>query len=430
MPLRPGREAAPLPSLAAACRVWLTFGRVSFGGAAAQLALLHRLVVLERRWVSEERFALGLALSLLLPGPEAHKLATWLGFCLHGVVGGLAAGLLFLLPGALASAWLGLLYVANIGTPAVSALFFGLRGAVLAILAHAVVTLARRVLRGRRAVALAGAAFGAAFLFGVPPPAAVLAAAAVGLATGQDGAMRRETWSLGPAPAQARAAAAAGIGLFLLWAAIVVSALRTGGVGAAIIAFFAKVSVFAFGGAYTILAWVAEEAVAWRVWFSAADLIDGLALAETTPGPTLLVLQFLAVVAGAREGGIGHGTGLGFIAVAVLFLPSFALLFLAVPFGDRLAASGRARAGLASISAATVGLIASLGATFALAVLFRGVAWIGFGPLRLPLPGAPDWAAVAVGALGFVALFALRLRVVGTLAACAVAGMLIRSFAP
>ncbi|WP_157967133.1 chromate transporter [Elioraea thermophila] len=216
----------------------------------------------------------------------------------------------------------------------------------------------------------------------------------------------------------------------LLWGLAIAGAAAMGEAAGAIGRFFAKVSVLAFGGAYAILAWVAEEAVARRGWVTATELIDGLAVAETTPGPTILVLQFLAVLAGAREGGLGHGTAVGFLAVVLLFLPSFALPLLAVPVADRLAGSARARAAVAGISAAAVGLIASLGATFALSVLFREVAWLPVGALRLPLPAVPDWAAVAVAGVGVVALFALRLGVLCTLGACAGIGVLIRALDP
>lgn len=432
MPAAPGAASAPAPSFAAACRVWLTFGLASFGGAAAQIALLHRLVVAERRWVGEERFALGLAVALLLPGPEAHKLATWLGFCLHGVAGAMAAGTLFILPGAVAIAALAALYAAHAEAPALSILFFGLRGAVLAILAQAVVVLSRRAIQGRIALAVAASAFAAAFFLRLSAPLIVLAAACFGFVYGKlgtRGAGHTAPFPVVAPPGRARVVAAA-LALMLLWGLAIAGAGALGEVAGAIGRFFATVSVLAFGGAYAILAWVAEEAVARRGWVTAAELIDGLALAETTPGPTILVLQFLAVLAAAREGGLAHGTALGFLAVVLLFLPSFGLLLLVVPVADRLAASARAKAALAGISAAAVGLIASLGTIFAVSVLFRDVAWLPVGALRLPLPGAPDWAALAVAGVGFVALFVLRLGVLGTLGTCAAMGMVIRALTP
>lgn len=432
MPAASGAEAAPAPSFATACRVWLTFGLVSFGGAAAQIALLHRLVVAEQRWVGEERFALGLAVALMLPGPEAHKLATWLGFCLHGVAGAMAAGTLFILPGTVAIAALAALYAAHAEAPALSALFFGLRGAVLAILAQAVVALSRRAIRGRIALAVAASAFAAAFFLRLPAPSIVLAAAGFGLIGGRLASRGAGHTAPSPnvAPPGRAGVVAAGLALMLLWGLAIAGAAAMGEVAGAIGRFFAKVSVLAFGGAYAILAWVAEEAVARRGWVTATELIDGLALAETTPGPTILVLQFLAVLAGVREGGLGHGTALGLLAVVLLFLPSFALLLLAVPVADRLAGSARARAAVAGISAAAIGLIASLGATFALSVLFREVAWLPVGALRLPLPAALDWAAVVLAGVGVVALFALRLGVLCTLGACAGIGVLIRALDP
>ena len=306
MHLRSGIRSAPAPSFSAACRVWLTFGLVSFGGAAAQIAFLHRLVVAERRWVPEQRFGLGLAVALLLGRPEVHKLATWLGFCLHGVAGAMAAGLLFILPGAVAIAVLGAIYTQHAEAPALSALFLGLRGAMLAILTQAVAVLVRRAVRGRGAVAVAACAFAAAFFLRLPAPLIVLAGACVAVVGGHLGARRTRDTALSvaaAAPPRQGGTVAAGIALMLLWGLAVAGAGAMGEPVGSIGRFFAKVSILAFGGAYAMLAWVAEEAVARRGWVTPAELIDGLALAETTPGPTILVLHFLAVLVGARRGG-------------------------------------------------------------------------------------------------------------------------------
>jgi len=421
------------PNFARACRLWLTVGLISFGGAPAEIALFHRLVVAERRWVAEPSFTLGLAVALLLPGPEAHQLATWLGICLHGVAGGLVAGLLFILPGAVVMTGLAALYVAFAGAPEVSALFFGLRGAVLAILTQALVGLARRAVSDRRAAVLALASFVAASLFRLPPPAIVLAGGAVGLAAGfsRRGGLAQSAAPEAPfAPGLGQTARRSAVGLLLLWAGAVCAAASSGGVLAEIGPFYAKVSALSFGGAYAILAWVTEEAVSRRGWVTAVELVDGLALAETTPGPTILVLQFLAVLAAAREGGLLHGLTAGWVGIALLFLPSFALVLLAVPVAGRIAARDGPRAALAGISAAAVGLIASLASRFALAVLFRGVDWIQFGSVRLPVPGQPDWAACVVAGVGFVALFRFRFGIIATLAACALCGALLRAVLP
>lgn len=425
------------PPFAAAARLWLVIGCISFGGAAGQIALLHRLVVEERRWIAERCFLEGLDVCMLLPGPEAQQLATYLGWRLHGVAGGLVAGGLFVLPGAVLMGLLAALYGLHGRLPAIEALFFGLKGAVVAIVAAALGRIARRALHGPAAVGLAVAAFLALFALNLPFPLVVLGAGAFGLAAGRLGrgwfaaAPGKGTEGEAVSPAAARAAQRAGTVALAIWIAAVAACARAGGVFGDIAVFFAKMAVAGFGGAYAVLAWVAQDAVQVHGWISPAEMVDGLALAETTPGPTILVLQFVAHLAAFREAGPWAGVAGGALAVFVTFGPSFAWIFLVGPVMGRIAARRDLASALAAITAAVVGVIAHLALVLALPVLFGGIGRWRAGPLELllPLPASLDARAALVVAAGFAALFGLRLGLAGTLGLCALLGLLL-GFAP
>ena len=312
------------PSFAEAVRVWFRIGCLSFGGPAGKIALMHREVVDERRWVSDARFLHALNFCTLLPGPEAQQLATYLGWLMHGVRGGLAAGLLFVLPGALVMLALSALYVAFGAVPLVAALFFGLRCAVLVLVVEALLRVAKRALRGGVPWAVAGAAFAALFLFALPFPLVVLGAAllgaalpgrfvppAHGAAKGDgppallDSLLAREPGRIARLAGAARRAGFAALALWLLPVAALLPA--GGGVFADVGWFFSKMAVVTFGGAYAVLAYVAQEAVEHYRWLSAEQMLTGLGLAETTPGPLILVLQFVGFLAGHSAAGSGAG---------------------------------------------------------------------------------------------------------------------------
>jgi len=343
------REAGlpAFPSFAEAVRVWFRIGCLSFGGPAGQIALMHREVVDQRRWVSDSRFLHALNFCTLLPGPEAQQLATYLGWLMHGVKGGLAAGLLFVLPGALVMLALSAVYVAFGEVPFVAALFFGLKCAVLVLVVEALLRVARRALKGAVPWAVAAAAFVALFALDLPFPIVVLAAALLGAAvpgafaggghgTAKDGPPSLLDAVLAQQPDRidqlAASARQAGYVALALWLVPVLLLLAVGGVFADIAWFFSKMAVVTFGGAYAVLAYVAQEAVEHYRWLTAGQMLTGLGLAETTPGPLILVLQFVGFLAGHAWGGFWGGTLGAVLTLWVTFAPCFAWIFLGAPF--------------------------------------------------------------------------------------------------
>jgi chromate transporter len=426
------------PTFRDALKVWLRVGLLSFGGPAAQIAVMHREVVEERRWVSDARFLHALNFCMLLPGPEATQLATYLGWLMHGVKGGIAAGLLFILPGVVVMMVLSLIYAALGNVPIVAALFFGLKCAVLVLVIEALIRVARRALKGAPAWALAAAAFVALFAFDAPFPVVVLAAMAIGYAMPQafaapghgkaqdgppallDAVLAREPDRIAR---MAPAAKRAGLIALVLWVWPVAMLLGSGTFGD-IAWFFSKMAVVTFGGAYAVLAYVAQEAVENYGWLSAGEMLAGLGLAETTPGPLILVLQFVGFLAGWREAGLAGAFAGALLTVWVTFVPCFAWIFLGAPFVERLHEVPRLKGALAGVTAAVVGVIANLAIWFGLRVVFAQVETVTIGPLRMDLPDplsmVPD--ALALTALAAVCLFVLKLGVVRTLGVTAAAG--------
>jgi chromate transporter len=439
----PTPVGAALPTFREAVRVWLRIGLLSFGGPAAQIALMHREVVEERRWISDARFLHALNFCMLLPGPEAQQLATYLGWLLHGVKGGLAAGLLFILPGVGVMLLLSAIYVLFGTVPLVAALFFGLQCAVLVVVVEALLRVARRALHGAVPWVLALAAFVALFAFSVPFPVVVLAAALLGFAlpqafaAGGHGAAQQGSPALldavlaadpGRPARMAPMAKRAGLVALVLWA-WPVALLAGSGLYGDIAWFFSKMAVVTFGGAYAVLAYVAQEAVEKQAWLSAEAMLAGLGLAETTPGPLILVLQFVGFLAAWREGGLAGGIAGALLTVWVTFAPCFAWIFLGAPFVERLHSAPRLKGALAAVTAAVVGVIANLALWFALRVLFARVETVAIGPLRLGLPDmltlVPNaWVLTALAA---ACLFALQIGLVRTLAVTAAAGFAIRA---
>jgi chromate transporter len=430
------------PTLREALPVWLRIGLLSFGGPAAQIALMHREVVERHRWVSDARFLHALNFCMLLPGPEAQQLATYLGWLMHGVRGGLVAGLLFILPGAAVMLALSVLYVTLGTVPLVAALFFGLKCAVLVVVVEALLRVAKRALHGPVAWALAAAAFVALFALDLPFPVVVLGAALVGYAlphafsggghgTAKDGppALLDALIARDPdrIPRMARMARRAGLVALVLWAWPV--ALLAGTVPWGDIAwFFSVMAVVTFGGAYAVLAYVAQQAVETYGWLTAADMLAGLGLAETTPGPLILVLQFVGFLAGSAQGLWGGVLG-SLLALWVTFAPCFAWIFLGAPFVERLHAEPRLKAALAGVTAAVVGVIANLALWFALRVLFARVETAAIGPLRVDLPvvGTLQPEALLLSLLAAACLFVAKLGLLRTLGVTALAGFLMRA---
>ncbi|PYE46473.1 chromate transporter [Rhizobium sp. PP-F2F-G20b] len=427
--------SGPKPSFAQAARVWARIGLLGFGGPAGQIALMHREVVETRRWVPEDRFLHALNYCMLLPGPEAQQLAIYIGWLLHGTRGGLVAGILFVAPGLCILLGLSTLYALYHQTGMLSAVFFGLKAAVLAIVVEALLRLARRALKTVSSRAIAALAFAALFFFSVPFPLVILAAGLFGLLTAKRKAEagwvagatdRSRTWP--------QTLALAGL-WSCLWVAplgLIVLLWGVGNVFFALHIFFSKMAVVTFGGAYAVLAYVAQQAVETHHWLRPGEMLDGLALAETTPGPLVLVLTFVAFMAAFRLPPAGLDpvvAGLigGLVATWVTFVPCFALIFLGAPSVERLRGNRMAVAAMSAISAAVVGVILNLAVWFALHVLFANVQQSRFGPLVLSVPELASFnvAAALLALLAGSLLFVARLGVVGTLAVCAAGGLLL-----
>lgn len=394
----------PRPSWRAMFHAFGRIGLVSFGGPAAQISVMHGELVDRRRWLGEEAFLGALSFCMLLPGPEAMQLATYAGWRLRGVAGGLMAGLLFVLPGAAVVAALALAYVHWGTLPGVQAGFLGIKALVVALVVQALWRLSQRALTGRAQRLWALAGFVAIFALGLPFPLLILAAALWGL--WQGGAPGAEAPPPAAAPALARS-----LGTTLIWALAwlaPVVALRLAGADflADLGAFFARLAVLSFGGAYALLAWMAQVTVEQHGWLTPGQMIDALGLAETTPGPLILVTQFVAMVAGALRAGPGLGLAAGALTLWVTFVPCFLFIFVLAPHVDRLLAQPRLKAALAAVTATVVGVIASLALWFALHVLFETVHSAG----ALPLPALDSLRPLAAALIALALLLVLGLR--------------------
>jgi chromate transporter len=416
-------------------RVSARIGCLSFGGPVGQIALMHRELVEERRWVEEDEYLQALNLCHLLPGPEAQQLATWIGWKLHGWRGGMVAGALFVIPGALVMLALSMLYAVAADLEWFAAIFLGIKAAVLAIIAQALVRIANRALKTAIQRVLAVAAFGALFAFDAPFPLVVLAALAIGAGVG---ARRPDLLALKPvesaAPALGRpwAATIRVIAVWLaIWAAPMIAVLLLFGrdnVLWEIGVFFSKLATVSFGGAYAVLAYMAQEVVSGFGWLRAGEMADGLGLAETTPGPLIMVTQFVGYLAAYRAPGsltpiVAGILGAG-LTTWVTFAPCFLWIFAMAPWMDRIQRAPALKGGLAGVTGAVVGVIANLALWFALHVLFARVSMLKAGPVRLQWPDLAsfDWRAAVIAAIALVLVFRLKQGVVTTLGVTAAMG--------
>ena len=425
-------ETETKPSFAEALALWGKIGLLSFGGPAGQIALMHRLIVDERRWISEQRFLHALNFCMLLPGPEAMQLATYIGWRLHGTIGGLAAGLLFLLPGAAIVLALTIAYAYFGKVPLVEAAFVGVKAAVLVIVIEALLRVAKRSLRGPYDVAIAAAAFVAIFFFAVPFPLIIAAAAAIGYLLASAAPHRAPTASPANLEAVPLSRTIATVALWLaIWIVPLLAAAAIFGRGHVttdISLFFSKLAVVTFGGAYSVLAYMAQQAVETYGWLTAGEMLDGLGLAETTPGPLILVTEFVGFLAGFREGGepkLAFGLLGAGLTLWATFAPCFLWIFAGAPYVERLSANPRLAGALAGVTAAVVGVILNLSLWFALHVLFGSVTAVWFGPVQL---WTPDLATLHVEALvlailAAILLFGFRFGIAGTLAIAAAASL-------
>jgi chromate transporter len=434
-------------SLAEAARVWARIALLSFGGPAGQIALMHRILVEERKWIGEARFLHALNYCMLLPGPEAQQLATYIGWLMHRTKGGLIAGTLFVLPGLVAIMILSWIYAAAGSVGAVAAFFFGLKAAVLAIVAEAVRRIGARALRNKVLLGIAAAAFVAIFFLDAPFPLIVLAAGAIGYAGGRAGAAAFHGGGDGPevvdetllgdtipdhaVPSLGWALRISSVFL-LLWLAPVAllrSTLGPDNAFSQIGLFFSQMAVVTFGGAYAVLAYVAQQAVGTYGWLAPGEMLDGLGMAETTPGPLIMVTQFVGFMGAYRHPGALHpmlaGTLGGLLTTWVTFTPCFLWIFLGAPYVEKLRANRALSAALTAITAAVVGVVLNLALWFALHSLFREVRGVAAGPLRFDLPALSslDPAACVLAAAALVAIFRFKLGAPVVLAGCAAAGL-------
>ncbi len=419
-----------------ATTVWTRIAALSFGGPAGQIALMHRILVDEKRWISEERFLHALNYCMLLPGPEAQQLVTYVGWLLHRTLGGLTAGLLFVLPGFLSILALSIVY-AELGTTLlVTALFFGLKPAVLAIVVEALIRIGRRALGSRAAILVAAGAFVAILFFDVPFPWILLASALIGWVGGRSARTdyREEPAAIEKSaarPSPLRSVRVAAVWIAVWWGPVLALWVLTGGSGihTQLGLFFSKTAVLTFGGAYAVLAYIAQRAVEDLGWLAPGEMLDGLGMAETTPGPLIQVVQFVGFMAAYRSPGtlepLAAGVLGSVVTTWVTFAPCFLWIFLGAPYIEWLRGRRALTNALSAITAAVVGVILNLAVWFALHVLFGEVGTLRMGPLRLYVPELSTLdvgaALIAVGA--FFVLFRLRWGMLGTLGAGVLAGV-------
>jgi chromate transporter len=435
--------------------VWARIAALSFGGPAGQIAVMHRILVEEKRWIGEARFLHALNYCMLLPGPEAQQLATYIGWLLHKTRGGLVAGTLFVLPGFLAIMALSWLYAVLGQVPVVQALFFGLKAAVLAIVLEAVVRIGRRALKNNVMVTLAAAAFVAIFFFNVAFPIIIIAAGAIGYlggsmgipsfavalghgksrAGGEDPAKLDRYLDghvpgyMRPSPTRTMKIAALWLVLWLAPVFALILTLGADNIFSTIATFFSKMAVVTFGGAYAVLAYVAQQAVEHYGWVGPGEMLDGLGMAETTPGPLIMVLQFVGFMGAFRAPGtlepLLAGTLGAILTTWVTFVPCFLWIFLGAPYVEALRENKALSAALATITAAVVGVILNLAVWFALHVLFAELHPVRTFGMRIDMP---VWTSINVASLiltagAVFAIFRLKIGMIPTLAGAAVLGI-------
>ncbi len=420
------------PAYADLVRVFGRIGLISFGGPAGQIALMHRVLVEEKRWIDEPRYLHALNFCMLLPGPEAMQLATYAGWLVRGTTGGLIAGLLFVLPGAAVLTALSALYLAYGDVPAVSGLLFGLKAAVLAVILEALMRVSRRALKSGMAVAIAIVAFAAIAFAGLPFPLIILLAAIAGALLLAPSRTPEDEESLPdrqrPTLGRFAATAAIWLAVWLVPLAVLTALLGAANVFAAEARFFSVMATVTFGGAYAVLAYVAQQAVEFYGWLRPDEMLTGLGLAETTPGPLILVLVFVGFLAGARESGLDPLAG-GLIGAAVTlwftFAPCFLWIFAGAPYIETVRNVRWLASALAGVTAAVVGVIANLALWFALHVLFAEVGEVSLGPLALPAPDIAsfDVAAALIAVAAGIALLRFHVNLIVVLAGAALAGI-------
>ena len=424
---------AASPDFSEAVATWARIGVTSFGGPAGQIAMMHRVLVDEKRWLDERTYLTALSFCTLLPGPEAMQLATYAGWRLHGLKGGLAAGLLFALPGAAVILALSMSYALYGSLPLVAALFTGIKAAVLAIVLEALLRISRRSLKDTTEWLIAAAAFLAIFFLHVPFPIIVLVAGLIGYLSGRNpssaGAPVIATTSVPVPLMNTLRTIAIWLAIWILPLALIAIAYGPDHVLTKLGWFYSKLAVVTFGGAYAVLAYMAQDVVQHYGWLNAGEMLDGLGLAETTPGPLILVTEFVGFLAAYRSsagGSIPMGVAGAFVTLWATFAPCFLWIIAGAPYIERIANMPRLKSALSAITAAVVGVILNLTVWFALHVIFRDVQETQLGPLHLSTPNlhSIDWIAAVLAMLAGVLLFALHRGVITTLAICGALGWL------
>ena len=431
MPYSGPVTAPPIP-LSEATKVWAKVAALSFGGPAGQIAVMHRILVEEKRWIDEERFLHALNYCMLLPGPEAQQLAVYIGWLLHRTIGGLIAGILFVLPGFVSILALSILYAEFRDSTLISALFYGLKPAVVAIVVEAVVRIGKRALKDRFRILLAALAFIAIFFFEVPFPIIIVAAGLAGYLffrwSGETAPVEIENVSV--RPSLARGAKVLAIHLVLWWGPVLLLVLTLGR-GHVLVTegiFFSKMAVVTFGGAYAALTYVAQQAVEVHHWLRPGEMLDGLGMAETTPGPLIMVLQFVGFLGAFRNPApfspIAAGILGSVLTVWVTFVPCFLWIFLGAPYIEALRGRQSLTAALSGVTAAVVGVILNLAVWFSVHTLFARVDEVHAFGARLLVPdwGTLDPASLVLAVAAMVAIFRFKLGMVPVLLGSVVAG--------
>jgi chromate transporter len=441
-------------SIGEAFRVWLRVASLSFGGPAGQIAVMHRMLVEEKKWVSEGRFLHALNYCMLLPGPEAQQLATYIGWLMHRTRGGIMAGGLFILPGVVALMALSIVYAEWGQNGYVAAAFFGLKAAVLAIVVDAVIRIGRRSLKSRPMQMLAAMAFVAIFFFAAPFPVIIIAAGLIGffgaragypaftggIGHGKAGEPDSESLLGEAVPYHARPSAARALRIAAFWLTLwllpVIAVAVVAGIGnvfTSIAVFFSKMALVTFGGAYAVLAYVAQQAVSAYHWVTPGEMLDGLGMAETTPGPLIMVLQFVGFMAAFRSPGVFSpliaGALGGLLATWVTFTPCFLWIFAGAPYIEQLRGNKSLSGALSAITAAVVGVVLNLAVWFSIHTMFRVTqhfAKLGIS-VDAPIPASLDVWSLALALCAALAIFRFKVGMIPVLAASCAAGIVLHA---
>jgi chromate transporter len=423
-------EFTPIPPLSEASRIWAKIGFLSFGGPAAQIALMHRLIVDEMKWLTEKEYLNALSFCMLLPGPEAMQLATYAGWRLHGIAGGLIAGLLFVIPGAVIILLLAGIYASIGNIPLVEALFLGIKSAVLIVVIQALLRIAGKSLKQTRHRIIALISFVGIFFLDLPFPVIIIGAACFGMI----GNPAKNDSSIATPVSNGgirRLAMTVVLMLGIWWLPLfAIDTLSEQKILVDMGEFFSRLAVVTFGGAYAVLAYMGQDVVNHWGWLSAGEMMDGLGLAETTPGPLILVTEFVGYIAAYREGGVALGIAGALVTLWVTFVPCFLWIFAGAPYIEWICAQPRLKGALSSISAAVVGVILNLSLWFSLHVLFAKVTRQNYGVLTLWQPdlGTIDWRVAALTAFCGYLSFKLRWSIQRILIVSALAGAVVSYF--